>query len=132
MSVPRPASDIYLHLRLAELEVDLCTALAISNALLAALTTTGPQQNLAIHLALDQALSTIAAEDRSGCAEVQAFVTEVRASLCPEAGAEVRMARNLERLIIRKAYGPSKHGGASANTSQTGGSAAAPPLLRPR
>ena len=111
MSIPHPASYTALLQRLAALEIDLGSALAISNALLRGVTATSPEAHHAIDLALDEALRAIAAENRRGSAAVHAIVTGVRERLRAETGLQDRMARGHERLIIDKASAPSSDGG---------------------
>jgi len=105
MNTLEPANDTLLQQRLAALEIDLSSALAISNALLFGLTATGPQVHHAIDTALDEALLLIASDDRSGSAEVHAIVSEIRQKLRAETGIQVRMVHDLERLIVKKAFG---------------------------
>ncbi|HZZ30882.1 MAG TPA: hypothetical protein VFE10_02725 [Phenylobacterium sp.] len=103
MSNTNPASVNALQLRLAALEIDLRSALAISNALLEGLTATSPSTHHAIDVALDEALKTISTEERQGSAAVHAIVSEARAKLRSETGLQDRMARDLETLLIAKA-----------------------------
>ncbi|THD68612.1 hypothetical protein [Phenylobacterium sp.] len=105
MNVLEPANDTYLQERLAALEIDLSSALAISNALLFGLTATGPQAHHAIDTALEEALRLIAIDNRRGSAEVHAIVSGIREKLRVETGIQARMAGDLERLIIKKAFG---------------------------
>jgi phage replication-related protein YjqB (UPF0714/DUF867 family) len=112
MNILTPANDTYLQARLAALEVDLSSALAISNALLFGLTATGPRMHHAIDAALDEALRLIAVEDRDGAAEVHAIVSEIREKLRGGTDLKARMAQDLERLIINKAFASAADGGA--------------------
>ncbi|HLZ74158.1 hypothetical protein [Phenylobacterium sp.] len=111
MNAPNRANDTNLQLRLAALEIDLGSVVALSNALLQGVSATGPQMHHAIDRALEEALHAIATEDRRGSAAVHSIVTEVRERLRTETGLRNRMAQDVERLMIRKADAlPSERG----------------------
>jgi hypothetical protein len=95
--------DDAVQQRLAALEIDLSCALAVSNALLRAASATSPEMRHAVAVALDDALRSIATEDRRGSAAAHAILSRVRETLGAETSLEDRMVRDLERLIIEKA-----------------------------
>ncbi|HEX3367575.1 hypothetical protein [Phenylobacterium sp.] len=100
MSNPHPSAADALQLRLAALEVDLRSTVAISEALLQGLTATSPQTHHAIDTALDEALKALSREGRRNSAAVHAIVSETRSRLRAETGLQDRMAGDLERLIV--------------------------------
>ena len=103
MNASNPASEATLQLRLSALEIDLHSALALTNALLRGMSATAPHMHHAIDQALGDALRAIVTENRRGSAAVHAVVMEVRERLRTETGLHDRMARDLERLIIDRA-----------------------------
>ena len=103
MSIPYPANDTALKQRLAALEIDLQSALIISNALLRGLKATSSPMHHAVDLALGEALQAIATEDGHESAAVHAIVSETRVRLRSETGLQDRVAHDIERLIVEKA-----------------------------